>query len=165
MMATRASETLPQSNQPCTVLAVNLVAEDSISLAGILCGSCWRLKEVQTCREALSLVRGGALPVVVCEAQMPDGDWNSLVGKLLELSTPPAVIVVSRLADERLWAEVLNLRGYDVLMTPFDRNEVLRVFSSAWIAGNGEAERMPADLKKPPVVASGPQWRCAASAL
>jgi DNA-binding response OmpR family regulator len=39
--------------------------------------------------------------------------------------------VTSRLADERLWAEVLSLGGYDVLMKPFDVSEVYRVIRLA----------------------------------
>jgi len=42
-----------------------------------------------------------------------------------------AVIVASRLADERLWAEVLNLGGYDLLAKPFDRDELVRVIAMA----------------------------------
>ena len=42
------------------------------------------------------------------------------------------LIVTDRLADERLWAEVLNLGGYDLLLKPFDPEEVLRVVNSAW---------------------------------
>jgi nucleotide-binding universal stress UspA family protein len=41
------------------------------------------------------------------------------------------MLVVSRHADERLWAEVLNLGGFDVLTLPFDRDELGRVLSSA----------------------------------
>jgi hypothetical protein len=40
--------------------------------------------------------------------------------------------VFSRLADESLWARVLNLGGFDVLMTPFEAEEVLRVTFAAW---------------------------------
>jgi hypothetical protein len=39
------------------------------------------------------------------------------------------------LADERLWAEVLNLCGYDVLATPFHADEVLCSISSAGATG------------------------------
>jgi len=39
--------------------------------------------------------------------------------------------VYSRLADESLWAQVLNLGGFDVLMTPFEPAEVLRVTFAA----------------------------------
>jgi len=35
--------------------------------------------------------------------------------------------VVSRLADERLWAEALNPGAYDMLLTPFEAEEVFRV--------------------------------------
>ena len=45
----------------------------------------------------------------------------------------PEVIVTSRLADDRLWAEALNLGAYDVLTKPFDRHEVLRSVSFAWL--------------------------------
>ena len=42
------------------------------------------------------------------------------------------MIVTSRLADERLWAEALNLGAYDVLAKPFDRTEAMRVVAAAW---------------------------------
>jgi DNA-binding NtrC family response regulator len=45
---------------------------------------------------------------------------------------PPNLIVTSRLADDELWAEVLNLGGYDVLAQPFDPQEVYRIVFQAW---------------------------------
>ena len=44
---------------------------------------------------------------------------------------PPKLIVTCRLADERLWAEVLNLGGFDVLAQPFYAREVVRSVNSA----------------------------------
>jgi FixJ family two-component response regulator len=41
------------------------------------------------------------------------------------------VIVTSRLADDCLWAEVLNLGSYDLLMKPFDGEETVRVLAMA----------------------------------
>ena len=43
-----------------------------------------------------------------------------------------SLIVTSRLADEYLWAEALNLGAYDMLAKPFDASEVVRVLGSAW---------------------------------
>ena len=43
------------------------------------------------------------------------------------------LIVTSRLADASLWAEVLNLGGYDLLAKPFNRQEVRHVLTSAWV--------------------------------
>jgi len=42
------------------------------------------------------------------------------------------------LADEVLWAEVLNLGGYDVLAKPFNSNEFIRVISMAWRRSKSE---------------------------
>jgi FixJ family two-component response regulator len=38
---------------------------------------------------------------------------------------------MSRHADERLWAEVLNLGGYDLLAKPLEGDEVSRVVEMA----------------------------------
>jgi hypothetical protein len=40
--------------------------------------------------------------------------------------------VASRLADDKLWVDVLNLGGSDVLALPFDHDEVIRSVSLAW---------------------------------
>lgn len=64
---------------------------------------------------------------------MPDSSWKSLLAALDQLPDRPLLVVTSRLADEHLWAEVLNLGGYDVLMKPFDPQEVVRVISLAWL--------------------------------
>ena len=48
------------------------------------------------------------------------------------LPNAPSLIVASRLADDRLWAEALNLGAWDVLAKPFDHIEVIRSVKSAW---------------------------------
>jgi FixJ family two-component response regulator len=51
---------------------------------------------------------------------------------LTMLPQPPYLIVTSRLADDDLWAEALNIGAFDVLAKPLGRTEVTRVLSSAW---------------------------------
>jgi hypothetical protein len=80
----------------------------------------------------LVLLRGQSIPVLLCERDHADGNWEDLLKATMRLPDPPNLIVFSRLADESLWAKVLNLGGFDVLMTPFEREEVLRVTFSAW---------------------------------
>jgi len=46
---------------------------------------------------------------------------------------PPLLVVTSRKADDTLWSEVLNLGGYDVLAQPYERAEVVRILSLAWL--------------------------------
>jgi DNA-binding response OmpR family regulator len=54
-----------------------------------------------------------------------------MLDHLTLLPDPPLLIVTSRLADERLWAEALNLGAWDVLAKPFDADEVIRIIGIA----------------------------------
>jgi DNA-binding response OmpR family regulator len=69
--------------------------------------------------------------VVITEKELPDWNWKGVLVDLRRLESPPQLIVTSRDADERLWAEALNVGAYDVLAQPFNRDEVERVIASA----------------------------------
>jgi DNA-binding response OmpR family regulator len=60
-----------------------------------------------------------------------DHSWRNFLDGLAGMDRPPRLIVMSRLADERLWAEVLKLGGYDVLAKPLDGVELRRVVGTA----------------------------------
>lgn len=78
------------------------------------------------------MLRRYAVAVVVSESRLPDGrTWKDLLAELQALPDPRPLIVADRLADERLWAEVLNLGGYDLLMKPFDAREVIHTVGVA----------------------------------
>lgn len=124
-----------ESAQPAnavTVLLVSPCEEDQIELRHIFSHSNWRLRSVRTRGKGLELVRRDAIGVVICERDLPDGSWKDVLDEAATLPRPPLVIVASRLADGLLWAEVLNLGGYDVLLKPFDQKEVVWSVSLAW---------------------------------
>ncbi len=80
--------------------------------------------------------------VAICERNLPDGDWKLLLAELEKMPARPSLIVSSRLADERLWAEVLNLGAFDLLLgAPFTAEEVLRVTEDAWGAAHAAREQ------------------------
>jgi DNA-binding NtrC family response regulator len=114
-----------------TILFVSIAESDGLSLEKILLKSNWQSHGVGNCQEALEFLDQNHVPVVLTEPELPDGSWRELLNGMARLSPPPNLIVSSRLADDRLWAEVLNLGGYDMLETPFEAEEVLRVTSSA----------------------------------
>lgn len=70
---------------------------------------------------------------MICERDLPDASWTDLLEQAAALPEPPYIIVTSRHADDRLWAEALNLGAYDVLAKPFDAGEVIRIVSLAWL--------------------------------
>jgi DNA-binding response OmpR family regulator len=129
MPKTNASQASTQNR--IAILAV-LPREDYRSLHSILEHSNWTVQAAATVAEGLRLLKDGSVPVVLCERDLPDGDWKDLLEAVAQNEQPSNLVVASRLADECLWAEVLNLGGYDVLTIPFDTNEVFRVLNMAW---------------------------------
>lgn len=77
----------------------------------------------RTVRQSIGLLN--AVRVVICEDVLPDGTWKDILAALDQVHSPPALIVTSAVVGARLWAEVLNLGGSDVLAQPFSNEEVL----------------------------------------
>ena len=84
----------------------------------------WRLGAVETLPAALEFLRKAAVPLVIAERDFVLGGWRDLLRETQNLSLAPRLIVISRMADERLWSEVLNLGGHDVLAKPLRESEV-----------------------------------------
>lgn len=85
-----------------------------------------------TISAAKSALKQGRISIVVCEYDLSPGSWRELLEFLEGMPAAPPLIVTSRVADERMWAEVLNLGGYDVLARPLSGEEVIRTIASAW---------------------------------
>ena len=68
--------------------------------------------------------------MILCADVLPDGSWRQLLEWL-----PCRVIVVSRLADDRLWTETLDLGACDLLPDPFGETELDRALDSAALSG------------------------------
>jgi len=123
------------------VLSVGLGSEDNAGLAAIfessawpLCpDSEWKLDTSVSLRAAVPALALQGLQIVVCEKSLGPDSWRDLLDRTRQLLDPPSLIVASRVADEYLWAEALNLGAYDVLAAPFEPAEVVRVLSSAWL--------------------------------
>jgi DNA-binding response OmpR family regulator len=109
----------------------------------LFAGSGWNLSTAETLAAAGESLQRNVFPVVLCDARLPDGDWKDLLRVANELNEPPRVIVTSRLADDSLWAEALNLGAFDVLPSPFNPQEVFWTLTSAWRSW----KERPADLR------------------
>jgi len=133
------------------VLSISPMEEDHYFLQNILnhppgtldTSRRFRVNACTTLASGLAALRKGQFEVVVCERDLPPGSWKDVLEQVTILPDPPSLIVTSRLADERLWAEALNLGAYDMLATPFDGTEAMRVVAAAWRAWGGPV-RLPA---------------------
>jgi len=146
------------------ILLVSPAPEDHALLEPLLSGAGRKMYSARSYREAVTVLCRDRFAVVLCERDLPDGKWKDLLSQIAPLADPPCLIVTSQVADEYLWAEVLNLGGYDVLAKPFHPEEVTRVVALAcehwrrahrsspaatqWPRPQGRAESIPPQVFK-----------------
>jgi DNA-binding NtrC family response regulator len=114
------------------LLSVSTDVEDHAVLQRMLSGQGLSVSTAASCREALDYLRRDQACVIFCDSSMRDGSWKDLLNDISTAAEAPPLVVTSRLADDYLWSEVLNLGGWDVLAKPFRQQEVLYVLDSAW---------------------------------
>lgn len=114
------------------LLVVSPHKDDRSAVRQILQNACWRIDQAANLEDAGKRLRDKVASVILCEKDLPDGSWKDLLPVLRELPVVPSVVVISRYADDDLWADVLSSGGYDVLSKPFDRRELVRVVGMAW---------------------------------
>ena len=130
-----ALKELPSVNSYPVNIPILLVSPhdaDVASLRHILHHSDWNITPVESVSAARKHLSRHAAAVVLCERDLPDGNWSDILLTTSQMEQPPLLLVISRHADDSLWAEVLNVGGYDVLLKPFEKAEVARVVGMAW---------------------------------
>ena len=120
----------PDETRVSVLLLGEFDSEQSL-LSGVLQEAGLRLVKARDRRHAIKCLERDAIQVVIAESEIPGWNWKSALFHLQRLPSPPVLIVTSHNADDRLWSEVLNLGGYDVLARPFDAEELRRVVASA----------------------------------
>jgi DNA-binding NtrC family response regulator len=156
-----ASQVSVRPPETARVLVVSPDPADSSYLREILAGLDCKLMSASDSSSATKFLRDGGFHVVIAERNLPDGDWLDVLSSVQSLALAPPLIVVSRFADEHLWAEVLNRSGFDVLPKPFVRTEVCRVMEHALCAYSN----MIPKPKRPASVTAEAHLRRASAAL
>jgi DNA-binding response OmpR family regulator len=127
-------------------LAISPSVEDVLFLKSKFKETHWKLDVAASYQEAVAKLCQTQVPLVLCQCLLPDGTWKDVLSLLAPMLHRPRLIVFSRNVDDRLWAEVLNLGGFDLLATPFQEHEFELAFAmgSAWLDWKGEQARRQA---------------------
>src|ERR1700691_3050424 len=128
-----SEDTQAVSQKVVEVLLISPFDEDHQHLRDILKHSNWQQHSARTQEEAFEFLRENVAPVVICESELPDSNWQDVLCRLGRMRCPPLLVVTSRMADDRLWSEVLNLGGYNVLAKPLNAKEGFHVAELAWM--------------------------------
>jgi len=138
MSKTSAIERRTPTTGTLTVLSVSPVDEEHSSLQAIIGHSKWILLKARDLVSTLDWLEQHEVAVLLCERDLLPGTWIDVLEHLNAMPQAPSLIVTSKLADDRLWGEALNLGAWDVLAKPLDRTEVIRSVHSAWRRWNDQ---------------------------
>jgi DNA-binding NtrC family response regulator len=136
--------------KPQSVLLISPAAEDHELFGELFRRQGWTLGHASSICSASVLLSENPPSVVITERDLPFGNWRDVLEAMHVLPAPPLLIVISKVADDYLWAEALNLGVYDVLAKPLDRSEMVRVLSLA--LNQRQETPVPPRLAAPPVV-------------
>ena len=76
--------------------------------------------------------------VILYDTDTPES-WREALEHFLYLRPASRVVLLSRLADEEMWMQVLDCGGYDLLMKPFRAREICSVVRDALRHCSGSA--------------------------
>lgn len=140
----------PDPTKVVTVLLISADAGDHVLMRHVFDHSNWVLYQCRSVEEGLEFLRKQTFAVVIVEERLTGGDWKDALRAFDATARPPKLIVTSYGADSALWAEVINLGGYDVLAKPWNDRELYLAVSQAWLAWKHEAARPLAREPEPP---------------
>jgi DNA-binding NtrC family response regulator len=144
-----------------TVLVVTSDTAQASALIPHLSAADLNVYEVETCREARTFLSSRpTVDVIISDLSLPDGNWCDMVRHMVDHAERAAMIVACSEADERLWSEILWRGVYDLLVEPYDPDQVKRVVEGALRGAHQASRSSPHSAKgqSSSTVAGSHQW-------
>ncbi len=117
-------------SQPTALLVMS--REQPCSLMNQLIAITAEVQVASSCERAAQLLRDNPdINLVLTDLCLPDGSWFDILNLVTELHPGAAVVACARVADDKLWTHVLEAGGFDVLVEPYEDQEVSRILGAA----------------------------------
>jgi FixJ family two-component response regulator len=107
--------------------------EDVEELTALLQDSPWELTAVPRLEDAPGALRAARAPILLFDRDAA-ASWQDEIGRLARSRRNACVVLLSNVADQYLWDEVVQQGGFDLLPRPFQKQQVLStlVFAHAY---------------------------------
>lgn len=87
---------------------------------------------VDSCREACQILQTNSqVEVILTDPTLPDGSWCDLLVAAARHGRRARTVICMRTADPMLWIDVLEGGAFDVLVEPYQPEEVRRIVRAA----------------------------------
>lgn len=123
---------LAQTSARTPVIALAASEHDREILTAISCQGPWDVHFADSRVEAWEIVHRFGSPVVLYDRDWPNAEWRTTVHTFASCPQRPCVILLSRVADDYLWQELIRCGGHDLLAKPLRVDDVNRALKLAW---------------------------------
>ena len=120
------------ASESIKLVAITQNQEDRKSLRDIAASFAWNISIVDSSAAAVDLLQQQPTPLVICDGDLNGEDWRAALSRIAALPQAVCVLLASRVTDEYLRNEVTRCHGYDIVIKPFQREELRRAVTFAW---------------------------------
>jgi len=99
--------------------------------------------------EAVEIVKQGSIDMVIADLKMPGLDGSELLDAVREVNKDIPVVIITAFATEEAAAETLEKGGFDFIIKPFRKEQILTTIDKAikWTQMQRENRELRAKLK------------------
>src|SRR5271155_1617761 len=101
--------------QKIPLLIVTSRTEDVAELSEILRDTSWVLTDIPNVEEAGATLKAAAAPILLFDRDAGEARWQDSIKRLLKSRRNACVVLLSSVADQYLWEEVVQQGGFDLL--------------------------------------------------
>jgi FixJ family two-component response regulator len=118
--------------QKIPLIIVTSRAEDVADLKAILHDTPWELAGIPRIEDAAIALKEASAPILLFDRDTAGACWQDTMKRLIKSRRSACVILLSSVADQYLWDEVVQQGGFDVLARPFRKEQVLSALVFAY---------------------------------
>ncbi len=118
--------------QKIPLILVTSRAEDVAELNELFHDTPWELAQATELKDACAVLKAASVPILLFDRDAPGPDWKTAIKRLIQARKNACVILISGVADQYLWEEVIHNGGFDLLTRPFRREQLLSALIFAY---------------------------------
>ena len=121
----RQTEIQPEPEARLRILGLSLLLQDMCVLERLGKQHNWDVRFTSSPRQAFTLASQTHFELILCDRFQPGYPWREVMERFSACSPQSCILLVSPVADEYMWQEVLQRGGYDVLRRPLSDSSTL----------------------------------------
>jgi DNA-binding NtrC family response regulator len=114
-----------------SVVGLVVSEQDRSVLKSVSAQESMDVRFVESCDQAVAAAKELTAPVILFDRDWPETEWRTAIERLAASPHGACVILLSPVADNYLWQELIRRGGYDVLAKPLRTDEVARALKLA----------------------------------